>query len=54
MGRPGQPRVQGGQSQWTGTSLGKPQGEHPGLCGSFYRDNVKHTCEETKQQKHGA
>lgn len=31
MGGPGQPGVQGGRSKWAGTSLGKPQGEHPGL-----------------------
>lgn len=29
MGRPRQPCIQGRRPQWTGTSLGKPQGEHP-------------------------
>lgn len=52
MGRPGQPGVQGGRPQRTGTSLGKPQGEHPGLWDSPYREN-EHTGGETKQPKQG-
>lgn len=45
MGRPGQPGVQGGWSQWAGTPLGKPQGKHTVLCSSPDREN-----EQTNRQ----
>lgn len=32
MGGPRQPGFPGGRPQWIGSSLGKPQGEFPGLC----------------------
>lgn len=32
MGRPGQPGVQGGRPQWTGTSVGEPEGERLPVC----------------------